>query len=282
MPVSQMSLSRCQKFFPAFRNIILLFLLFLGVGVIAEAAEKKIKVALAGSSACEGYGNTDPKLIFGWGEVIGNYFKPDVEILNFGKGGYSTKWFIERGKWAKLLKSKPDYILMTLGANDAKKDRGTDAKTEYRDNLRRFAADAKKINARIIFVTLNQSMHYSKKKDMLVFDRNGRALRRDRIPYSQAIREVSAELKLPCLELFDNQQKAMEKMGQESAGKLYRYFPAKNGAGKYGKLDPSHTNLAGARFIAQIIIEELLKSNSSLRNYVDKSKLAAEGVSAGK
>lgn len=251
-------------------TVICLFAIMFTVSVTAR---NQIKVALAGSSACQRYGNTDPKLIFGWGEIIGKYFKPRVKILNFGKSGYSTKLFINRGNWAKLLKSKPDYIFMTLGANDSKKGKGTDSKTTFRDNLRRFVADADKINARIIFVTLNQSMFYDKVNNKAVFDKNGKVLRRDRIPYSQAIREVAKELNRPCLELFNTQAKIMEDMGEDKAGKFYRYHLQDNKPGHYGKIDPSHTNLTGAKFIAQIIIQELLKSDSSLRNYVDNSKL---------
>ncbi len=252
------------------KNLIIILTAFsLAVNVVSAS---RIKVALAGSSACQGYGNTDPKLIFGWGEVIGKYFKPDVEILNFGKSGYSTKLFINRGNWATLLKAKPDYIMMTLGANDSKKGKGTNPKTEFRDNLRRFAADAKKINAKIIFVTLNQSLRYDQTKTKAVFNKNGTVLRRDRVPYSQAIREVAKELNCPCLELFNNQAKVMETMGEEKAGKMYR-FHLDPKTGKYGKIDPSHTNLAGAELIARIIVKELLKSKSALRSYVDVSRL---------
>ena len=99
---------------------------------VLSAAPAQIKVALAGSSACQGYPGLRPKemakvkadksmehkFIYGWGEFIGNYFTSDVKILNFAISGRSTKTFIERGDWAKLLKSKPDYIFMTLGANN--------------------------------------------------------------------------------------------------------------------------------------------------------------------
>ena len=47
--------------------------------------KREIRVALAGSSACEGFGNSDPRLIAGWGEVIGNYFRKHVKILNFAR-----------------------------------------------------------------------------------------------------------------------------------------------------------------------------------------------------
>ncbi len=243
---------------------MLLVLSFLAT--VALAAEP-IKVALAGSSACEGYNSGSPELIWGWGEVIGNYFKPGVQILNHAKSGRSTKSFINEGRWEKLLADKPDYILMTLGANDTKgKANSTDPNTEYRDNLRRFAADADKIGAQIIFVTLNTSMRTDKEKNKSVYNTDGKPIRKDRLAHCQAIREVAAELNKPCLELFNNQVKEWEAMGEEKAGSLYRL-------NKEGKIDSSHTNKAGAEKIAIIIMRELATSKSPLAAYVDTDKL---------
>ena len=240
---------------------IIVMLLAAGILCAEPAAElPKIKVALAGSSACQTYNSKDPKLIWGWGEVIGKYFKPEAEVLNFAVSGQSTRSFRDKGSWKKLLDSKPDYILMTLGANDTPgKKFATDAKTSYKENLRRYAAEAEAAGAKIIFVTLNQSLKVDAKANKAVFF-NGKAYRRDRAPYSQSIREVAAELKKPCLELFDNQQKIMEAMGEAASGKLYRLKPD-------GKIDAMHPNTAGAELLAKIIVTELRKSDCPLSEY---------------
>jgi len=248
---------------------IIVMLLAAGALCAEPAAElPKIKVALAGSSACQTYNSKDPKLIWGWGEVIGKYFKPEAQVLNFAVSGLSTRSFRDRGVWKKLLDSKPDYIFMTLGANDTPgKKFATDAKTSYKENLRRYAAEAEAAGAKIIFVTLNQSLRGDPKTNKAVFF-NGRAYRKDRAPYSQSIREVAAELKKPCLELFDNQQKIMEAMGEAAAGKLYRFKPD-------GKIDAMHTNKAGAELLAKIIITELRKSDCPLNEYTIDPQLKA-------
>ena len=234
----------------------------------ANAAEPQIKIALAGSSACQGYKSTDPAHIYGWGEFIGQYFTSNVKVLNFAISGRSTVSFRERGDWDKLLKSKPDYVFMTLGANDTpKKKFPSDPGTTYKQNLRRFAAEAQKAGAKVIFVTLNQSLSTDKKNNKAVFPKHG-PYRKDRAPYSQAMREVAAELKLPCLELAETQRKIFEEMGEEAAGKLYRINPKANNA-----IDPSHTNKAGAELLAKIIVSELRKSNSDLKKYTVDPKL---------
>lgn len=236
-------------------------LLFCGTFLLS-GAEKVIKVALAGSSACQTYRSKDPKLIWGWGEVFGQYFTKNVKILNFAISGRSTKSFILRKNWDKLLKSKPDYILMTLGANDTPPKKFATTLKEYKDNLRRFAADAAKIDAKIIFVTLNQSMYTNKKKNIVYFSKQG-PLRKDRVPYSKAMREVAKELNKPCLELFDRQYEIMKSLGEKECSKLYRY-------NKNGRIDGSHTNKKGAELLAWIIADELQKSSSDLKKYLLK------------
>ena len=248
--------------------------LLLGAAVLLSGAEKNIKVALAGSSACQSFNSKDPKLIWGWGEVIGQYFSKEVKILNFAISGRSTKSFILMKNWDKLLKSKPDYILMTLGANDTKGKKYSTTLEEYRKNLLRFAADAEKINAKIIFVTLNQSLYTNKKKNIAYFPPHG-PLRKDRVPYSKVMREVAAQLKKPCLELFDRQYEIMKAMGEKECVKLYRYD-------KKGKIDGSHTNKAGAELLAKIIVDELRKSSSPLKKYTLDPKLKVPASPAKK
>ena len=243
-------------------------------------AEPQIKVALAGSSACQGYATNlrpkemaklkadksqEHKFIYGWGEFVGKYFSSNVKVLNFAISGRSTKTFLEKGDWAKLLKSKPDYIFMTLGANDTPpKKQSTDIAT-YKKNLKLFAADAKKIGAKMIFVTINQALGRTKGSTKVIFPAHGPYVK-SRVPYSQAMREVAKELNLPCLELAENQRKIYEAMGEEKAGALYCVRGT-------GKMDSSHTNKAGAELIAKIIISELRKSNSDLKKYTTDPKL---------
>ena len=232
----------------------------------AVAAEPQIKIALAGSSACQGYKSTDPQHIYGWGEFIGNYMTSNVKVLNFAISGTSTTSFRERGFWKKLMDSKPDYVFMTLGANDTPgKKSSSDPNTTYKANLRRYAAEAQAAGAKVIFVTINQSLVKDRKANKAVFSKNG-PVRKDRVPYSKAMREVAAELKLPCLELADVQARIFTAMGEEAASKLYRFRPD-------GSVDPSHTNKAGAELLAKIIVSELRKSNSDLKKYTIDPKL---------
>ena len=128
----------------------------------------------------------------------------------------------------------------------------------YKKNLHRFAADAKAIGAKMIFVTINQALRRSE-DNKIIFWQHGPYVK-GRIPYCQAMREVAKELGLPCLELAENQRKVYEAMGEKAASELYCIRAT-------GKMDGSHTNKAGAELIAKIIVTELRKSSSDLKQY---------------
>lgn len=214
--------------------------------VICHADEKKIKISIAGDSTVASY--TKPE-IAGWGQVIGKYFKDNVSIENFAISGRSTKTFQEKGDWQKLLASKPDYILVQFGHNDSHaKDRpeATDAATEYKDNLRKFADDAKKIGAKMIFVT---PMHRRTFKDGKLAD--------ILLPYANAMKEVAKEKGLPCIDLHASSGKLVQELGEEKAASM----SCKPG-------DRTHFSPEGADRMAQLIVEDLKKTDSELKNYL--------------
>ena len=249
------------------------FLFILCAAALAcTISAKEIKVALACSSACEGYrdsynDDSDPHRVWGWGEVLSGYFSPNVKILNFAKSGRSTVTFRSGGYWSKLIASKPDYVIMALGANDSKKGPKYSApESTFKENLRRFHQEAQAIGAKTIYVTLNQTMIRSK-ADKPAFIDGKTVMRKDRVPYSQAIREIAKEFNAPCIDLFVEQKKAMELIGEEECAKFYCIQR------KSDRYDPSHTNILGAHLLANIIATELAKTDSPLAKEVNTKRL---------
>jgi lysophospholipase L1-like esterase len=226
---------------------------FVCLFTMAILQAEDIKIAVAGSSAAQSYGNTDGRLIFGWGEVMQDFIK-DAKVVNFARSGYSTKMFIDRGNWDKLIASKPDYILMNIGANDSKpgEHRHTEADGEYKQNLRKFAEDAKKINAEIIFITLNQRLYFNKE---------GKAISADRVAYTKAMKEIAAELNKTCIDLSSKHSELLESLGKEKARYLFRVK-------KDGTLDKSHYSRPGAIRLAEIIAAGLKDSDSKIKAYL--------------
>lgn len=233
---------------------------------------KEITLALICSSACQSYDLTNPVYIHGWGEVLPEFLSSDVKVLNFAISGRSTKSFILFGDWDKVVAAKADYVILALGANDtpATKRYATTVE-EFKNNLRKMARESMAAGSKVIFCTLNQSMKTVDNGSRVTFFK-GEPLRKDRIVHSQAIREVAREFNVPCLELFDNQYRYMKFLGESKCAGFYRVHHKKK---NFGKLDGSHTNLRGARFVAAIIAEELTKSGTELAEKVNSEKLKA-------
>lgn len=214
--------------------------------VLCQADMKKVKISIAGDSTVASY--TKPE-IAGWGQLIGKYFEDDVSIENFAISGRSTKTFQEKGDWRKLLDSKPGYILVQFGHNDSHaKDRpeATDAATDYKDNLRKFADDAKKTGAKIIFITPMYRRTF----------KNGK-LADNLLPYANAMKEVAKEKGILIIDLHASSGKLVQELGKEKS----KYMANKPG-------DRTHFSPEGADKMAQLIIEDLKKTDSELKKYL--------------
>ncbi len=210
----------------------------------SSALAGDVKIALAGDSTVQNY--KPEEALRGWGQVIGELFQDDVKIKNFAVGGRSTKTFISEGRWEKLLASKPNYILLQFGHNDSHaKDRpeSTDAASDYKEYLRKYADDAKSAGAQIIFIT---SMHRR------LFDKQG-VPTEELLPYVDAMKEVAKEKGVLCVDLHASSGELLKKLGEEGAVDLY--CSAK---------DRSHFSEKGAKAMAELIAAGLKGSNADL------------------
>jgi len=91
-----------------------------------------------------------------WGQMLTDFFKPEVAIANHGESGESLRGFLGENRWAKLLSViKPgDYVLIQMGHNDQKETgEGIGAFTSYKTDLKRFVADTRKHGATPVVVT---------------------------------------------------------------------------------------------------------------------------------
>src|ERR1700691_503364 len=55
----------------------------------------------------------------GYGRGFCANFKPTVDCVNMARGGASTRTYRELGIWDRALQTKPDYMLIQFGHNDA-------------------------------------------------------------------------------------------------------------------------------------------------------------------
>jgi len=208
-------------------------------GLVAGEA----KIALAGDSTVADYPADSHTR--GWGQYIGESFKDGCEIKNFAAGGRSTKTFISEGRWEKLLASKPDLILLQFGHNDSHakdKPESTDAATDYKEFLRKYADDAKKAGIEIVFIT---SMHRR------LFEKSGTPTE-ELLPYANAMKEVAREKGVPCVDLHASSGELLKSLGDDGSEDLF-----------CSKSDRTHFSEKGAREMAKLIAEGLKSAGSA-------------------
>lgn len=128
--------------------------LLLALACVATSAAAET-VFLIGDSTVSSYTPPDPRN--GWGQVIGQYFTPEVAVKNFALSGRSSKSFLEEGAWAPVAAAiQPgDYVFIQFGHNDQKRDaaRSTDPFGSYQEFLSRYVEDTQKAGGIPVLVT---------------------------------------------------------------------------------------------------------------------------------
>jgi lysophospholipase L1-like esterase len=208
----------------------------LGCAVIFTAAAgaqagRQVHIALAGDSTVATFAPEHPER--GWGQMLGDCFDQQVAVENFAQPGRSTKTFLDEGRWANVIRSRPDYILIQFGHNDSHAPdhrEHTDPDGLYTEILRRFIKEAKEAGAIPILVTPVQR----------------RTTRDGLLPYVAAMKKVATETHTLLIDLH------------RRSGEVY----ARIGAGAQAQLgatstDTTHFNAAGAKRMAELVATDL-------------------------
>jgi lysophospholipase L1-like esterase len=208
-----------------------------------------IKVVLVGDSTVATY--PLEKTMRGWGQMIPEFFTDQVQFVNLALGGRSSKSFRAEGHWAKALAQKPDYIFIQFGHNDCPgkgPQRETDPKTTYRDNLREYIKDARRIGAKVVLVT---SVERRK------FGEDGKITNSLRA-YAEGMKAVAAGENVPVVDLNGLSIKLYDRLGEAGSGDL-----------SFSASDRTHFSEKGARAMASLVAENL--PVPELRRFAKKS-----------
>jgi lysophospholipase L1-like esterase len=189
----------------------------------------------------------------GLGMVLGQFFKDPAMVHNHAVNGRSTKSFIDEGRWQKLLDElRPgDFVIIQFGHNDEKVEdpkRGTDPKTTFPDNFRRFVRDVRAKQATPILAT-----PVCRRK----FDGSGKLVPTHGA-YPDAIRAVAAEQKVPLLELEHATAKWLQETGDEPSRTFFMWIePGKFAKIPDGRKDDTHFVAAGATQVASLAVAQM-------------------------
>jgi lysophospholipase L1-like esterase len=233
----------------------------------------------------------------GWGSMFcAHHVKSSVACLNLGRGGRSTRSYRQEGSWdeaiaeAKVPGYKRTYVLIQFAHNDQSRvpERWTELETEFPENLRRFVAEVRAAGAEPVLLTplTRREFKDGKLKDSLT-------------PWSDKIRAVAAELKVPLVDLHARSMAVVQKLGAEHSSALAQTDPseAELAAAKSGttlkarpaeearlpdvpttadgpraqfqrKFDYTHVGDAGAAVFARLVARDLAAAVPGLRSQI--------------
>jgi lysophospholipase L1-like esterase len=191
----------------------------------------------------------------GWGQVFPRYLRKEVEVLNFGVGGSSTKSFLEGGHLDQALKYlKPGvYVFIQFGHNDEKWDqRHTEPFGSYQDNLRTFIQKVRERGGIPLLLTPIYRRHFE--DNVLRANVHG--------DYPQAMKALAQAETCPCLDLCEASYRSLLKIGEANSKSLYLNLePGIYPNYPEGVSDNSHLSLAGGHWICNLVITALNEQN---------------------
>lgn len=217
-------------------------------------------------------GDSTQTLNAGYGRGFCANLTEKVDCLDMAKGGASTKTFRADGLWDRVLATKPDIILIQFGHNDLVSPEHLPRQVplpDYIANLKRYVTEARAAKITPILVTPLTRRY---------FQADGK-VHSDLGEYSDAMRGVAKELKVPLIELQNESIAYLDRVGEQAGNKLG--ITKKDADGKTIP-DKTHLNWAGSFVFGRMVAVDMGKVQPKLAKYVrpQAAALPPEGVKA--
>ena len=178
-----------------------------------------------------------------WCEVAQDrYALPGVTIRNWARCGWSTKKFVDSGRWTNVLASvnRGDFVFFMLGHNDQKRHKPEvyASEADYRAYLLRFIEE---VQSRGAFPVLGTPIVRRR------FDASGMVA--DGLgAYPDVVRELSRTMSIKMVDMNEATRRAVEGVSRDESLSWYR-------GGVDGSSDMTHPSVKGADVIARLFVE---------------------------
>ncbi len=247
-------------------------------GVSVDKPSAPPTVWVVGDSTAAAFNDTtyySPR--YGWGTQLGLYLQ-GVNIQNLAVSGTSSKSYSDTEQYQHLLQGVQagDYVLIGFGHNDERTEQGrysnpagsVSTSGSFQYNLyEKYIKPVKGKQANPILVTpivrRNVANNYTGEDGHITSTKKNEEGTFQGGDYAKAIRQLGVGKSVPVLDLTTRTKDVYERLGAD--GIKNRHAQTSN---RDVSIDNTHTNLYGAQCNAWFIADELLKSNSGLKNYV--------------
>ncbi|MBR5820129.1 MAG: rhamnogalacturonan acetylesterase [Alistipes sp.] len=222
-----------------------------------KAEEVKLRVHIIGDSTMADYVENTTRTR-GWGEMLQEFFTPDVKVINYARGGRSSRSFYKEGRWQWVLDSiqTGDYVLIQFAHNDEKEDgkdgaddRGTAPWTTYKSYLERYVDESRALGATPVFVTPIIRRYFTEDgtispkgcHDLSTFPDDST------LNYVRVMKRVARDKQVQVVDMTALTKQYAEALGAEKTIKCI-YVPT----------DGTHTQATGAACYARLAVEGLI------------------------
>ena len=187
----------------------------------------------------------------GWGMFFGNFLDSEsITYTNYGIDGYSTKSYIDGGKWTTVLGSLSagDYVLIQFGHNDEKTDASlhTDPETTFTENLTKFVIEARAKGANPVFISPIVRRKFS--TDGNIYN--------DHTAYTAAMQALASSLSVPYIDMTQFSAYYENIAGIVGSRSLHEYYPG-TATDALGEIDNTHLCALGAYITARCVAEQI-------------------------
>lgn len=245
------------------KKIAVFFLtLMLSLGM---SAQDKIVLRLMGDSTMADKDLSYENPERGWGQRLKSHVDTNVVVANYAQNGRSTRSVQTLGIWDNVKKDLKagEYLFIQFGHNDSKESDTTRYAAPfgaYQDNIRLFVDHALSVGAKpVLFTPVSRRW----------FDDEGKLKENCHGDYPAAVMQVAEEYGLPIIDANRITQAWLKSLGDEPSRKYYMWIE-KGTSPKHpdGKVDNTHTNVAGARQIVNLLLPEIVKVIPELAAHV--------------
>lgn len=235
------------------------------LSVISAVAQDKIVFRLMGDSTMADKDLSYENPERGWGQRLKSHVDTNVIVANYAQNGRSTKSVQTLGIWDNVKRDLKagEYLFIQFGHNDSKESDTTRYAAPfgaYQENIRSFVDYALSVGARpVLFTPVSRRW----------FDDKGNLKVNCHGDYPEAVSQVAKEYGLPLIDANKVTQEWLISLGDEASRKYYMWIDkGVNPKHPDGKIDNTHTNVAGARQIVNLLLPEIVKVIPELASHI--------------
>jgi len=242
------------------KTLLISVLLFLSFGSGPHLEQDRPVIHLIGDSTMsEKLSSKRPET--GWGEMLSEFFEPEIQVRNHAKNGRSTQTFITEARWQNVCEElkKGDYVFIQFGHNDPKKDHRYASPAQYRNNLVKFVNESKDVEA--VPVLLTPVVRRRFKDSGEFYDVHG--------VYPDVVRSVADSLSVTLIDAHRSSADLLVQLGPEKSKALFLLLqPGDFENYPEGLDDNTHFSPEGAKQMASLVVEGLKSSQLHLKDFL--------------